>query len=63
MQGRRTRRHETQLLLFCPPPQTPDWHELNKEDQQKLLPLLARLLVEHREGVLRSVDEKGVIDE
>ncbi len=63
MQRDRTRRHESQLQLFCPPPQGPTWETLASELRQELLPLLARMLVGYRKELLQGRSEKEATDE
>ncbi len=62
---RRTRRARTSFLpdLFTPPPMRPTWNNLPKAVTQKVTPLLAELLHQHRLPRPQSARRKEADDE
>jgi len=63
MRTSRRRNRFIQLNLFRPPPTRPRWRALPQEVRQQVLPMLVRLLKEHRVGQPASDGQKGVSDE
>jgi hypothetical protein len=63
MRTSQRRNHFIQLDLFCPQPTRPRWKALPQEVRQRVLPMLVRLLKDHRFAQPASDGRKGVSDE
>jgi hypothetical protein len=56
-------RRQNQLPLFARPGRNPRWVGLSPDNQQKILPLLAQLLREHRRTAVGTEIAEAVCDE
>lgn len=63
MRTSQRRNHLVQLDLYQPQPTRPRWTTLPREVQQRVLPMLVRLLKEHRAGQPPCESRREVTDE
>jgi hypothetical protein len=56
-------RRQSQLPLFARPQRNPRWADLSPDIQQKIMPLLAQLLRQHRGTAAESAIAPEVCDE
>lgn len=57
------RQQSEQLQLFHAAPQSPTWPRLPAEVRGRMMPLLARLIIEHMAGPVRGDAAREVGDE
>jgi hypothetical protein len=58
-----TARRQNQLPLFARPQRNPRWADLSPDIQQKIMPLLAQLLRQHRGTAAETEIAEAVCDE
>jgi hypothetical protein len=56
-------RRQNQLPLFARPQRNPRWTDLSRDVQQKITPLLAQLLRQHRRPAAQGAIAQEVCDE